>query len=777
MTTKASIEEIASVVARAERALARAELLEASGHAYEPFPVRVWAPESAESGAIQVLDTCLDRVMPERALAELHGAEAKQDGAGRHQDEPPPTSTRRTSPRRKLPAPIAEVPVQTPAPRGSSARPKVMRPAASLPVASISQWLQGTSQPSAPRDTPSAAASEAPEAAQSPKEEEEEVVEQEEEEEEDAAYHTPPHTTASQSSKRPRYSVADLGRIPSVYEPEEPLVRPTPPPPTDPYCLHRWPPMLRSRSHAYWMPPRKKRRLGEQIVLWVQSGLAEGAGASCLRVRDNWALYLAMFLHHALNMPVVALAFLSPSLAAGSGPLGPLESARIAALDSLSQSLLAECGVPLITLMAEPKHVGSVIVQWVKARKVHLVLTSESYAPSVVKWIKTVSRSLPCPVYSIDADCVMPVRYVEAKLLSVQPQPASASASESSSTLPAHVPHIMHEQALRDALSSVATDLDWPTATASMSIRANENVQHSLWLHGLATQRVPYVPDVVVDRWSQAPWTPLRARCAAPPRCPADGPFPLPQLERIDTPQTRTMHEDLCRPTEAGALARIERIAQLLDSESGEEKSAAAEVEFRNLRAYLVADVRAGLVSPLYAACKLARVQAIPELLVIDRERALYSGYSYAADFIAERQGVAPGDKLVDWSGMIAGSGTSATRPSTRDDRPTCYLPGDLFAARTNDALWNAIQKSMLSTQVAAPELFPFWAARLVEWSESREEALSTALSLLLRSVRGGGSLECVRFVVEAQAGSSAQDLRTVLEKDPMVTRLCEYFV
>lgn len=64
------------------------------------------------------------------------------------------------------------------------------------------------------------------------------------------------------------------------------------------------------------------------------------------------------------------------------------------------------------------------------------------------------------------------------------------------------------------------------------------------------------------------------------------------------------------------------------------------------------------------------------------------------------------------------------------DPRPYLYTQQELEAALTHDPLWNAAQREMVRTGKMHGYMRMYWAKKILEWSETPEIALSTAISL-----------------------------------------------
>jgi deoxyribodipyrimidine photo-lyase len=64
------------------------------------------------------------------------------------------------------------------------------------------------------------------------------------------------------------------------------------------------------------------------------------------------------------------------------------------------------------------------------------------------------------------------------------------------------------------------------------------------------------------------------------------------------------------------------------------------------------------------------------------------------------------------------------------DKRPYLYTPEQFTQGRTHDPLWNAAQREMVRKGKMHGYLRMYWAKKILEWSETPEEALATAIAL-----------------------------------------------
>ena len=64
------------------------------------------------------------------------------------------------------------------------------------------------------------------------------------------------------------------------------------------------------------------------------------------------------------------------------------------------------------------------------------------------------------------------------------------------------------------------------------------------------------------------------------------------------------------------------------------------------------------------------------------------------------------------------------------DPRPALYHEADFEAARTHDPLWNAAQRQMVGTGKMHGYLRMYWAKKILEWTETPEQAMAIAVRL-----------------------------------------------
>jgi deoxyribodipyrimidine photo-lyase len=64
------------------------------------------------------------------------------------------------------------------------------------------------------------------------------------------------------------------------------------------------------------------------------------------------------------------------------------------------------------------------------------------------------------------------------------------------------------------------------------------------------------------------------------------------------------------------------------------------------------------------------------------------------------------------------------------DPRPFLYAASELEAGQTHDDLWNAAQMQMVSAGKMHGYLRMYWAKKILEWTESPEQAIAVAMNL-----------------------------------------------
>eukprot|EP00698_Gefionella_okellyi_P005532 TRINITY_DN15044_c0_g1_i1.p1 TRINITY_DN15044_c0_g1~~TRINITY_DN15044_c0_g1_i1.p1 ORF type:complete len:740 (+),score=152.48 TRINITY_DN15044_c0_g1_i1:1075-3294(+) len=205
----------------------------------------------------------------------------------------------------------------------------------------------------------------------------------------------------SPQAKRARVSVLPQSVIPPTI------------PEKQPYILPDWPPVVKKRSFAYRVPGPQHRITGHCILYWV---------TATPRVRDNWALALAVYLSRKLSLPLVAMAVLPPVPSACRAQL-----CHASALAELHHRL-ADLNVPLIGLALSSAseevnlldydmwkaHSGALtaaVNEFNNALQPHMIVTDESYHLSFIEWMKQYAKDLPCSLHSVDSNHLLPVRY------------------------------------------------------------------------------------------------------------------------------------------------------------------------------------------------------------------------------------------------------------------------------------------------------------------------------------------------------------------------------
>ena len=87
---------------------------------------------------------------------------------------------------------------------------------------------------------------------------------------------------------------------------------------------------------------------------------------------------------------------------------------------------------------------------------------------------------------------------------------------------------------------------------------------------------------------------------------------------------------------------------------------------------------------------------------------------------------------------------THATLDAHRGDRrPEIYDRAKLEAAKTHDPYWNAAMREMVHTGFMHNYMRMYWAKKILEWSETPEDAFATALHLNNKYFLDGRDANC----------------------------------
>ncbi len=127
-----------------------------------------------------------------------------------------------------------------------------------------------------------------------------------------------------------------------------------------------------------------------------------------------------------------------------------------------------------------------------------------------------------------------------------------------------------------------------------------------------------------------------------------------------------------------------------------------------------------GQISPLDIALKVKQmkspgVEAFLEELIVRRELSM--------NFVFYNERYDSFEALPEWA-------KKSLRTHQRDKRPHLYTLEQLEKAETHDPYWNAAQKEMVITGKMHGYMRMYWGKKLLEWSQSPQEAFHTALYL-----------------------------------------------
>jgi len=130
-----------------------------------------------------------------------------------------------------------------------------------------------------------------------------------------------------------------------------------------------------------------------------------------------------------------------------------------------------------------------------------------------------------------------------------------------------------------------------------------------------------------------------------------------------------------------------------------------------------------GQISPLYIALQVSRARSKPrqakdaylEELIVRRELSM--------NFVRFNPYYDTFRALPDWAARTL-------RQHEKDRRDYLYGREELEQAETHDPYWNAAQKEMLITGKMHNYMRMYWGKKILEWSETPEDAYATALYL-----------------------------------------------
>ncbi len=130
-----------------------------------------------------------------------------------------------------------------------------------------------------------------------------------------------------------------------------------------------------------------------------------------------------------------------------------------------------------------------------------------------------------------------------------------------------------------------------------------------------------------------------------------------------------------------------------------------------------------GQISPLEIALKVLGRKGVPEAskkayleeLIVRRELSM--------NFVHYNPRYDTPEALPDWA-------RKTLKEHGRDRREYLYSRSDLEKARTHDPYWNAAQEEMVAAGKMHNYMRMYWGKKIIEWSETPEEAFRTALYL-----------------------------------------------
>ena len=181
----------------------------------------------------------------------------------------------------------------------------------------------------------------------------------------------------------------------------------------DPYLKRQWPPELRRRVYIEHMPGPKSLKMGQVLLLWLRPVSS--------RIQNSFTMAFILWMHERLKLPVFAVILLDPEF---PGILHNTTDSRrrrcledIPGMMELSKSL-QDSKIPFIGLYVPQKDIPSFFAQVTRKCKVHAIVTSDQLVFGPKKFVKALTKSIPCPLFLVDNDALVPTRYLPREILS-----------------------------------------------------------------------------------------------------------------------------------------------------------------------------------------------------------------------------------------------------------------------------------------------------------------------------------------------------------------------
>lgn len=180
----------------------------------------------------------------------------------------------------------------------------------------------------------------------------------------------------------------------------------------DPYLKRQWPVELRRRVYVEQMPKPKVVKMGKVLLLWVRQESS--------RFRCSFTMAFVLWLHERLKMPVVAVVLLQPDYA--SIVCSSTDSRRTRLLQDVPgmvelRQALEKASIPLFGLYAVEKDAPSLFAQLTRKCQIHAMVASDQLVFGSKKFLKALTKSIPCPLFFVDDVAIVPTRYLPSKIL------------------------------------------------------------------------------------------------------------------------------------------------------------------------------------------------------------------------------------------------------------------------------------------------------------------------------------------------------------------------
>ena len=384
-------------------------------------------------------------------------------------------------------------------------------------------------------------------------------------------------------------------------------------------------------------------------------------------------------------MPIMCLLFLPVDLEelveSGEAAQSLSNLLYLPAIKSMRKKLL-ERNIPILGFYVRERDQPSILAQLVRKHWVHAVFTNEIYGNQ--KHFKAISRVIPCPLFALDSDYLLPPRYVE---------PGTNE---------------------NDHVESLLQVLGTMQELGPMCKNAEPSIQKPLYLCKLK-QKVVYVDRQISDRWNKVEWPVL--------------------LNWLTSSYNSEYLKVRSFWTEDTATEILSRIEEHITSNSPLPDNFLCD---DLLSAQMMSMVRSGVLSAIQVLLHLKELGERAKPLIkqiLQRERKVYISYRQIISH-NQKSTNSPndsGENLVFKS--IAKSLKGQDNPESypqwlvfirekalqqlakgegEGNRSEIYLPGDIEGANTSDTWFNAFQTFLVTKGFLPITALAYWFQRVI---------------------------------------------------------------